>query len=263
MSPSQKLPSATPLRPRKRAILVGASRGLGAALARTLARQGYLLALLSRDEERMRALCAEINVQAGEPCATYYVHDVTDFDEIPALFQRIIADLGGLDLFIYNSGVLIPVGADEFDFAKDRAMLETNLLGAMAWLNPAAAFFRGLGQGQIVGIGSVAGDRGRIGAPAYNTSKAGLHTYLEALRNRLTRHGVHVLTVKPGFVDTDMLKQASTRSKFLVSSAEQAAEGIWRAIRARRQTVYVSAPWGLIMHIIRHIPSFIFRRMSF
>lgn len=263
MSPSQTLSAATPLRPRKRAMLVGASRGIGAALAKRLAREGYLLALLSRDEARLQALCAEINAQAGEPCAAFYVHDVTDFESVPALFQRIVADLGGLDLIIYNSGVLIPVGVDEFDFAKDRAMLETNLLGAMAWLNPAAALFRSLGQGQIVGIGSVAGDRGRVGAPAYNTSKAGLHTYLEALRNRLTRHGVNVLTIKPGFVDTDMLKQASTRSKFLVSTVEQAAEGIWRAIRARKQTVYVSAPWGLIMHIIRHIPSFIFRRMSF
>ncbi len=263
MNTSQKLAADTPLRPHKRAILIGASRGIGAALARKLAAEGYLLALVSRDASRLQALCAELNAQAGAACATFYVHDVTDYAAIPALFERIVADLGGLDLFIYNTGVLVPVGIDEFDFEKDRLMIETNLLGAMAWLNPAAAFFRSLGRGQIVGIGSVAGDRGRVGAPAYNTSKAGLHTYLEALRNRLTRHGVHVLTVKPGFVNTDMLKLASTKSKFLVSSPEQAAEGIWRAIRSRRQTVYVSAPWGLIMHIIRHIPSFIFRRMSF
>lgn len=263
MRPLQKLQVATPLRPRKRAILVGASRGIGAALARTLAREGYLLVLLARDEARLKSVCDEINARAGETCAVYHIHDVTDFDRIPVLFEQAVAELGGLDLFIYNTGILQPVELDEFNFAKDRAMIETNLLGAMAWLNPAAAFFRNLRRGHIVGIGSVAGDRGRIGAPAYNTSKAGLHTYLEALRNRLTRHGVHVLTVKPGFVDTDMLKQASTKGKFLVSSAEQAAEGIWRAICARRQTVYISAPWGLIMHIIRHIPSFIFRRMSF
>ncbi len=260
---SKPFVASTPLRPHKRGILVGASRGLGAALAKKLAREGYLLALLSRDAASLNALCAEINAAAGEARAVPYPHDVTDFERIPALFAQIVADLGGLDLIVYNAGALTPVGLDEFDFTKDRVMLQTNLLGAMAWLNPAAALFRSLGRGQIVGIGSVAGDRGRIGAPAYNTSKAGLHTYLEALRNRLTRHGVHVLTVKPGFIDTDMLRTANPKSRFLVSSADQVADGVAAAIRQRRQTVYLSAPWGLIMLIIRHIPSLIFRRMSF
>jgi len=263
MELSSQLPSPTPLKHYKRAILIGASRGIGAALAGKLAREGYLLALLARNETLLQTLCAEINTESDETRATYYPHDVTDYDSIPALFEQIVADLGGLDLVIYNTGILDPVGLDEFNFEKDRALIETNLLGAMAWLNPVADLFRQLGRGQIVGIGSVAGDRGRIGAPAYNTSKAGLHTYLEALRNRLTRHGVHVLTVKPGFADTDMLKQANPKGKFLVSGAEQVAEGIFKAIKSRKQSVYISAPWGLIMFIIRHIPSVIFRRMSF
>lgn len=263
MPNSKTFAASTPLRPYKRGILVGASRGIGAALARRLAREGYLLALFARDEASLEVLCDEINADAGEVRALPYAHSVTDFESAPALFAQAVADLRGLDLIVYNAGALIPVGLDEFDFAKDRVMLETNLLGAVAWLNPAAALFRSLGRGQIVGIGSVAGDRGRIGAPAYNTSKAGLHTYLESLRNRLTRHGAHVLTVKPGFVDTDMLKAANPKSRFLVSTADQAAAGIARAIQSRKQTVYLSAPWGLIMHIIRHIPSFIFRRMSF
>ena len=253
-------PPATPLQPRKRAILVGASSGIGAALARKLAAEGYHLALLARREEPLKTLCAELN-HAGQTRAAYYVHDVADFASIPALFQRIVADLGGLDLFVFNSGILLPVKVDEFDFEKDHQMMTVNTLGAMAWLNPVAAMFQGAKSGMIVGIGSVAGDRGRIGAPAYNTSKAALHTYLEALRNRLTRHGVAVLTVKPGFVNTDMIK-ASPRT-FMVISPEQAAEGIWNAIRARKQTVYVPAQWGLLMQIIRHIPSVIFRRMSF
>ncbi len=259
--PNRIFPSATPLQPRKRAILVGASSGIGAALARKLAAEGYFLALLARREEALKALCAEINQTSGKTLATYYVHDVADFNNVPALFQRIGADLGGLDLFIFNSGILLPVKPDEFNFEKDLQMMTVNTLGAMAWLNPAAALFQGAKSGMIVGIGSVAGDRGRIGAPAYNTSKAALHTYLEALRNRLTRHGVAVLTVKPGFVNTDMIK-ASPRT-FMVISPEQAAEGIWKAIRARKQTVYVPAQWGLLMHIIKHIPSVIFRRMSF
>jgi short-subunit dehydrogenase len=179
------------------------------------------------------------------------------------MLQRILADLGGLDLFIYNSGILRVVDIDEFDFAADREMLEVNTLGALAWLNPVATMFHNVKAGQIVGISSVAGDRGRVGAPAYNTSKAALSTYLEALRNRLTRHGVNVLTVKPGFVDTDMLQTAASKRTFSVITSEQAADGIWKAIQARKQTVYVPAQWGLIMLIIRHIPSIIFRRLSF
>ncbi len=261
--PETKLPSATPLKPRARAIIVGASSGIGAALARRLAGEGYSVALLARRTEQLESICEQINAASGETRALAYVHDVKDYEGIPALLQRITVDLGGLDLFIYNSGVQHFVAANEFNFAADREMLETNTLGALAWLNPVAAMFHALKTGQIVGISSVAGDRGRVGAPAYNTSKAALSTYLEALRNRLTRRGVTVLTVKPGFVDTDILKAAGAKRTFWVISPDQAAEGIWKAIRARKQTVYIPGQWGLLMLVIRHIPSVIFRRLSF
>src|SRR4051812_8767184 len=155
--PEAKLPPATPLTPRRRAILVGASSGIGAALAHRLAREGYSLALLARREEQLKSVCAEINTASGETRALAYVHDVKDYDSVPALLQRIMVDLGGLDLFIYNSGIQHFVGADEFNFAADREMLEVNTLGALAWLNPVAAMFHHLKAGQIVGISSVAG----------------------------------------------------------------------------------------------------------
>jgi short-subunit dehydrogenase len=261
--PESKLPSATPLKPRRRAILVGASSGIGAALARRLAREGYSLALLARRAEQLKSLSDEINAASGETRALVYIHDVKDYAAIPALLQRIVTDLGGLDLFVYNSGILHFVGLDEFNFSADREMLEINTLGALAWLNPVAAIFHAMKTGQIVGISSVAGDRGRVGAPAYNTSKAALSTYLEALRNRLTRRGVNVLTVKPGFVDTDILKAAGAKRTFWVISPDQAAEDIWKAIKARKQTVYIPGQWALLMLVIRHIPSFIFRKLSF
>lgn len=254
-------PRPTPLQPCQRALIVGASSGIGAALARLLAAEGYTLALVARRAERLAALRAEINTTAGEVRALIYPHDVTRVEEVPTLFRRILADLGGLDLCIYVAGLLIPVGRDEFDFEKDVTMTAVNYLGALAWLNPVAAVFQGMGQGVIVGIGSVAGDRGRVGAPAYNASKAALHTYLEALRNRLSRRGVHVLTVKPGFVRTDMLQHSSRT--FWVISPEQAARAIYHAIRRRKQVVYVPARWALLMWVVRHIPSFLFRRLNF
>jgi decaprenylphospho-beta-D-erythro-pentofuranosid-2-ulose 2-reductase len=259
---SISIPSpATPLTPRKRAILIGASSGIGAALAQQLASEGWTLALLARRADLLTALCADINQKAGEVRAVSYAHDVSNTGEVPALLQKAIADLGGLDLFVYNTGILIRMERTEFDFEKDFHMTEINYLGALAWLNPVAALFQGQDAGTIVGIGSVAGDRGRVGAPAYNASKAALHTYLEALRNRLTRHGVHVLTVKPGFVNTEMVK--SSPRAFLVISVEKAAADISRAIRRRKQQLYTPWFWGWIMFVIRHIPSVLFRRMSF
>jgi short-subunit dehydrogenase len=252
---------ATPLTPRKRAILVGASSGIGAALARRLATDGWTLALLARRTDRLTALCEEINASAGERRAAAYTHDVTDADIVPALLQKIVADLGGLDLFIYNSGIALPTGFKHYNFENDRRTTEVNYTGALAWLNPVAVLFQDLRGGQIVGISSVAGDRGRIGNPAYNASKAALTCYLESLRNRLTRRGVHVLTVKPGYVATELT--AGNKRMFLVVSAEKAAADISKAIRRRKQVLYTPWFWGWIMLIVRHVPSVIFRRMSF
>jgi short-subunit dehydrogenase len=122
--------------------------------------------------------------------------------------------------------------------------------------------FQAARAGQIVGISSVAGDRGRVGNPGYNTSKAGLTTYLEALRNRLTRRGVNVLTVKPGFMKTEMVKAAQGATPFLIPP-EKAAEDIWKAMQKRKQVVYTPSLWRWIMLAIQHTPSFIFRKLSF
>jgi len=260
-SNSRTIPAVTPLHPRQRGIIIGASSGIGAALARRLAHEGYTLALLARRNDLLRSLCNEINQSHGETRTLSYVHDVTDYESVPELLRKIVADLGGLDLVVYVAGVNHPPGMHNYNFEGDREMIEVNLMGAVAWLNPAAAMFQSAKAGQIVGISSVAGDRGRVGNPSYNTSKAGLTTYLEALRNRLTRHGVNVLTVKPGFVQTDMLK-AVQKAMFPIAP-EKAAGDIWTAMRKRKQQIYTPAMWGIIMFVVRNIPSVVFRRMSF
>ncbi len=263
MSNYPKPVTATPLNPRRRGIVIGASQGLGAALARRLAREGYILALLAPNQDGLELVCNEINRDANEERAHIYVHDVTEYEKVPELLRRVVADLGGLDLVAFIAGVNYPPGGlDRYDFANDRKMVEVNLLGAMAWLNPAAEMFQSAHAGQIVGISSVAGDRGRVGNPGYNTSKAGLTTYLEALRNRLTRCGVNVLTVKPGFMATDMIKAAQGPTPFTVTP-EKAAEDIWKAMQKRKQVIYTHWIWRWIMLAIQLTPSFIFRRLSF
>lgn len=261
MSDSPKPASATPLNPRRRGIIIGASGGIGSALSRRLIRDGYTLALVDRNKATLQSLCAEINQTTGETRALIYEHNVTDYDSVPDLLRRIIADIGGLDLFVYLAGIIYFPDINEFNFNEDRKVMEVNLIGAMAWMSEVAPRFQSAKSGQIVGISSVAGDRGRVANPANSTSKAGLTTYLESLRNRLTRHSVHVMTVKPGFVKTDMLR--GVKKVMFAVEPEQAAELILNGLRKRKQTIYVSGIWRWIMLVIQHIPSFIFRKLSF
>jgi len=256
-----RLAPATPLNPRRRGLILGASDGLGAELARALAREGYSLALLARRKDKLDALCNELNAAGNS--ARAYAHDVSQYEKTPRLLRQIVGDLGGLDIVIFVASVNQPPGGiDKYNFQNDRAMVEVNLIGAMAWLTPIAEMFQSAGAGQIVGISSVAGDRGRVGNPGYNTSKAGLTTYLEALRNRLTRHGVNVLTVKPGFMKTEQLKAALGPTPFAIEPS-QAAKDIVKAMKKRKQVIYTASIWRWIMLAIQHTPSFIFRRLSF
>jgi len=258
--PSLSIPPDTPLSTRRRAVIVGASSGIGAELARQLANEGYALALLARREDALKILTGEINAASGDTRAVYYVHNVCDYGAIPGLFQTLLADLKRIDALVYVAGVMPNVVFSEYNFEKDQAMVEVHLLGAMAWLGQAATLFERMKGGKIVGISSVAADRGRVKNPGYNASKAGFDTYLEALRNRLTRSGVHVLTVRPGPVDTPMTKDVG--GLFMVKP-EKVVKDIVRAMRRRQQVLYTPARWRLIMFIVRNLPSAIFRRLNF
>jgi short-subunit dehydrogenase len=227
-------------------------------LARELVRRGWYVALLSRREEVLEPLCAELN-QEGDN-AGFYVHDVTDFAAVPDLFARVLNDLGRIDSLVYNAGVMPLVDFSEYDFAKNHSMIEVQLLGGLAWLGQAATLFERMGSGQIVGISSVAAERGRVKNPGYNASKAGLDAFLEGLRNRLTRSGVHVLTVRPGPVDTPLTKEVGG---FMMVQPLVVARDIARAMGSRRQVIYTPGRWRWIMLIVRNIPSVIFRRLNF
>ena len=235
----------------RRALILGASSGIGAACARECHARGFEVAAVARRADLLATL--------GEGVRTYE-HDVTDFDSVPGLFERITSDLGGLDLIIYAAGVMPENDIDTWNFENDRKVIDVNLLGCIAWLNQAGPWFRKQGAGAIFGISSIAGDRGRVGYPVYNTSKAAMNTYLEALRNRLTRHGVSVTTIKPGYVATAMTE--GMKGLFWVASPDQAAKAIVSAGLRGTHTRYVLKRWWLIGTIIRCIPSFIFRRLD-
>ncbi len=246
--------------PWKTAIVIGASSGIGEAVARRLAAGGCRVALVARSRQRLDALAEELSRDSSEAAAIAIEHDVRRRDEVPALFQDIARRLGGLDAVFYCAGVMPEVSENEYNTDKDALILEVNTLGAMAWCNEAAARFERTRQGTIVGISSIAGDRGRRGNPAYCTSKAALDTYLEALRNRLSRFGVRVVTIKPGFVETAMTEG---REKLLwLITPQEAAGQIVDAARRGRTVAYVPERWRAVGIIVRALPSFVFRRLS-
>lgn len=242
------------------ALVIGASSGIGEALARRLARDGYKVALIARREEELRRLADGINERAEVQLAFPFVHSVTEYADIPNLFDKAVETMGGLTHVFYAAGVMPKVGPDEYDFEKDRQMVEVNLLGMIAWLNQTAQLFSRLKTGTIIGIGSIAGDRGRKGNPVYNTSKGAQAIYLEALRNRLAGSNVRVITIKPGFVETAMT--AGMGNLLWMISAEEAARRIAEAAEHSSGTVYVPRRWALVSTVIRSIPSFVFRKLD-
>ncbi|MBX7245186.1 MAG: SDR family NAD(P)-dependent oxidoreductase [Candidatus Sumerlaeaceae bacterium] len=244
----------------KCAVVVGASSGIGAAVAVRLGRAGYRVALVARREEELKRLAGEINQRAGEERAFVFAHDASHFDEVPTLFDRIAETLGGMTMLVYAAGVMPKVEPEEYNFAKDRQMVEVNLLGMMAWGNAAAELFARLQSGVIVGVGSIAGDRGRKGQPGYNTSKGAQAIYLESLRNRLASKNVRVVTIKPGYVDTAMVRGMG--NLLWMISADEAGRRIVAAAETARGTVYVPRRWRFVSLILTHIPSFIFKKLD-
>lgn len=216
-------------------------------LVKLLSASGCKVAGVARRAERLEDLA---NVLA-------FKHDVTKYDEVPGLFQEITKELGGLDLIVYAAGVMPAVGAHEYCFEKDRQMIEVNLLGCIAWMNQAAIRFENTKSGSMVAIGSVAGDRGRCAQPVYNTSKAAVATYMEAIRNRIARYGVKVVTIKPGPTKTEMTANLHLRGAM---DPAKAARIILKKSRKTGEH-YVKFTHRLAFYVMKRIPSPIFRKL--
>lgn len=235
------------------AIVIGASSGIGAEIVRQLASGGCRVAAIARREYRLSALAAEYPERI-----LAFSHDVSNFGEAPELFQRATGELGGLDLIVYAAGIMPSIGPDEFDFETDHRIFAVNLLGAMSWLDLAATRFHATRRGSIVAIGSVAGDRGRIGHPAYCASKAALATYMESLRNRLHRCGVSVSTIKPGPTRTEMTAHLDLPGMMDPRAVAR--------LTLRKAGVsgehYAKASHRAAFALIRLLPSWMMRRLS-
>ena len=240
-------------------LIVGASSGVGRALAMELAHEARPIAALARRTESLEALADEVLEKVGARRIVPYAHDVTDLESVDPLFTKIEADLGEVDELHYVSGVMPDVAIDEYPTDKDALMVQTNMVGCMAWVNAAARRFAPRRAGHIVGVTSVAGDRGRRDRPGYNASKAGQDTFLESIRNRLWRDGIRVTSIRLGPVETPMTEGIDAPGMI---SAEAAAKAIVKARSKGKPIAYIPGKWRPIMFVIRSIPGFLFRKLN-
>ena len=241
------------------AIVIGASSGIGAALVRQLVAEGWSVAALARRADALAELAREC---AGGPGRVLVLaHDTRDSQAVADLLERIARDFGRIDLCIYAAGVMPKIERQSYDTALDLDMLAINFGGLVAWGNAVAGLFRTQRSGILVGISSIAGDRGRKGNPMYGASKAAMDHFLEALRNRLAEFNVHVCTIKPGYIDTPMTR--GMPGLFWLISAEQAAATILAAARGGANVRYVPWRWKIVGLVIKSIPSFLFRKLNF
>lgn len=239
-------------------IIVGATSSMARAFARLAAENGAHVLLAGRDMADMKRTKADCQLR-GAPSAYAVSFDARK----PGTFDEITVKAALQDGEI-NVAVFVGSMPDQAEIDADPAMvpgvIQDSFAGPAHLLQRLAPLLEERGCGTVVGVGSVAGDRGRLGNYVYGSAKAGFHTYLAGLRNRLGRSGVHVLTVKPGFVDTAMTW--GLPGLFLVASPAAVAADIWTAARKRRNTIYTPWFWRYIMLIIMHIPELIFKKLK-
>lgn len=239
-------------------IILGGTSTIARSFARKTAERGDGVILAGRDMDDLATSATDCGLR-GAPVAEAIAFDARD----RASFQPILARARKIEGRI---GVAIFVGSmpaqEEID--DDPALIEgvvtDSFTGPAAFLTAIASLLEERGDGIVVGVGSVAGDRGRIGNYVYGAAKAGFHTYLSGLRNRLGRSGVHVLTVKPGTVDTAMT-WGMDKLPFL-STPEKVADDILAAADRKKNVLYTPIIWWPVMTIIRLIPEPIFKKMQ-
>jgi short-subunit dehydrogenase len=236
-------------------LILGANSDMAKAAARRFAQSGYNIQLGSRNMEELSAEADNLKVRYGVETRTFFF-DALDFDSHSAFYANLNAKPSGV---IVAFGVLGNQSDAQNDFRSAKAIIDTNYSGAVSNLEVIAADFEKRRWGFIVGISSVAGDRGRQSNYIYGSAKAGFSTYLSGLRHRLFTAGCTVLTVKPGFVATKMTSGLDLPEK-LTASPQDVAEKIFSGVRKKKDTIYVKPIWRVIMWIIIHLPELVFKR---
>lgn len=240
-----------------RILLVGATDGIGLALASRYLREAWEVGLVGRSPQKLERVTRRLRKEHADARVVGVLCDVTDDRAVPGAFERALAGLGGLDLMVYCAGVRSSGETPGERFAAAAEMLDVNLAGAIHFLELGADHLARTGAGHLAAIGSVAGDWARPRDPSYGASKAGLHAYLKGLRVRLRGTGVRVSTIKPGSVDTRMLSGDAPGA----IQPEDAARRIQAGLDAGREVFYVPWWWRLVSVGLRLTPGWLLRRI--
>lgn len=239
-------------------LIVGATSSMARHAALAFAQAGHPVALAARDTTELERIAADIRIRTGQTVSTH-LFDADQPETITTLAHQMVSQpLAGV---LWAVGDLGQPDHDHVNPDSALTVLDRNLNSAVALLTPLAEHLAAQKQGFIIGIGSVAGDRGRQKNYVYGAAKAGLHAYLQGLRGRLHPHGVRVITIKPGFIDTAMTY--GMPGLFMLATPEATGQVIARSPEGKRDIIYTPGPWALIMLIIRHIPERIFKKLSF
>ena len=241
-------------------LIIGATSAIAEEVARIWASRGYKLFLVARNQEKLDAVQADLTVRGADFVATACL-DVNAFDQHEQTIEAAEHAMGRLDGVFIAHGTLPDQKACEASWDVSLKEIETNALSVISICTLVANRFEAKGQGEIAVISSVAGDRGRQSNYVYGAAKGMVSLFLEGLRNRLTKKGVHVCTIKPGFVGTPMTAEFDKGGP-LWASSEQVAKGIVNAIDKKRNVAYLPWFWWGIMNIIKHIPEMIFKKLS-
>ena len=238
-------------------LLLGATSDMGLALAESYAQLGFTVQLAGRNLEQLNTIKSDLTIRY-EIDVQAYAFDACNFESHTSFYNSLTIKP---DIAICIFGYLGDQEKAQDNWDESKLIIESNYTGACSVLNIISNDMVSKKSGTIVGISSVAGERGRQSNYMYGSAKAGFTAYLSGLRNRLFKSGVHVLTVKPGFVNTKMT-EGLPLPKPLTAQPEDISKSILKAISKKTNTIYVFAKWRLIMYIIKSIPEFVFKRLN-
>jgi decaprenylphospho-beta-D-erythro-pentofuranosid-2-ulose 2-reductase len=240
-------------------LIIGATSAIATAAARHWARQGATLFLVGRTAAKLQQVADDLSARG----ATVHTHllDLNQFDQHAAMLEACRTALGRIDIALIAHGTLPDQQACERDTRLALQEFSNNALSVIALLTELANQMEAQRTGCIAVISSVAGDRGRPSNYLYGAAKGAVTDFCSGLRGRLHRSGVHLLTIKPGFVDTPMT-QGLALPQLLLATPEQVGSDIVRAIEKRRNTLYTPWFWRFIMLAIIHLPEWLFKRLA-
>lgn len=243
-----------------RILILGATSAIAQAYARRRA-AGNDFILAARREDRLAAIAADLKA-CGAASAEIFGADLAAMDRIEASVRDMRTRFGAIDEVVIAYGVLGEQAAAEQDIAQARALIDSNYTSAAIWILALLDARAENAPLTIVGIGSVAGDKGRATNFIYGSAKAAFDRFLEGLQHKYDGSQVRVIRVKPGFVDTPMTASIANKGGPLWATPDQVAADIERAVVKGKRVVYTPWFWWAIMMIIRHLPWFIFRRLK-